>query len=198
MCKFMELKIMRTINIKIYKYEELDPQSQRNALSRHSAGVDFYGSGEAADSMKKLAMHFGVDRAYFVDCDHPASSACMSYMRDAPDMDYGDMLALLGKLGKFDEETMRGHGDCVLTGVCYDEFAIDGFRKEFFNGAAAPTLEKCLLAAWTSLLKVCQDEMEYNQGEEAFKEECSGEGQEFYDDGRCYYDRHSGGEESSD
>ena len=36
-------------------------------------------------------------------------------------------------LGSYDSVTLKGYGDCVLTGVCYDEDMADGARYAFYH-----------------------------------------------------------------
>jgi hypothetical protein len=97
------------------------------------------------------------------------------------DMSSEEISERLASLGTYDPETLKGHGDCVLTGYVHDENAIDGFRIAF--NAGETDLNKLMEAAFRSWLAACQADYADQQSEEQFGETCEANEYEFTEDG---------------
>lgn len=76
--------------------------------------------------------------------------------------------ARLAELGEYDPETLKGTGECKLTGWSYDESAIDGFRRAFFDGES--DLDELMQAAFHSLSEAARKDYEYDYSDEAIIE----------------------------
>ena len=68
--------------------------------------------------------------------------------------DAGEIRVMLKKLGTYNRRTLKGNGNCVLTGVCYDEDCIDGFRFAFIRKWVERDINALLQAAFDSFLKI--------------------------------------------
>lgn len=116
----------RTRTDTIYQWNELSDDAKDNARNRYFA-CEYNWGDEALDSLKALAKHFATRLAdysiYWDDCSH-------SYAKFTDcELSLSKALKLLGELGEYNPDTFRGLGECKLTGVCFDEPAIDGARK---------------------------------------------------------------------
>lgn len=186
-----------TVTRNIYKYSELSDDAKETARQNYAANHGYLHADEAFASMNALAEHFnGRIKNYEVDffeCSHSS----MTF--DMPDFDYltefendaeTEIKERLDTLGEYNPETLKGHGECKLTGVCHDEDAIDGFRKAWHDGER--DLEKLMQAAFRNWLKVCQSDCAYfygndpEAGDEDFAEHCDANNYEFYEDGSFY------------
>ena len=92
-------------------------------------------------------------------------------------------------LGDFNPSTLKGVGECKLTGVYSDEWLIDGAREAYFS---APNincnnfLERIHIAALSSWKKEADEAATFQYTDEAVNEACGCNGYEFYMDGRLF------------
>jgi hypothetical protein len=172
---------MRTITISayektLYKFEELSESAKDQARARYQGG-EWHWSDDAMRSLKAFAKAFGSDLAdWRIDFGCIGNSRIK--FREPGEWSRDEIQAKLGTLGSFDPETLKGHGDCKLTGVCFDENALDGFREAFFKSEDNDLME-LLRAGGKSWLAACALDYEYSQSEEAFKEDCKANNWEF-------------------
>ena len=144
---------MRTIPLTLYRFDELpSDKAKQRAVDDYAALFGYTWADEAIDSLRKLAEHFGGKMAdYSIDyfkCSYSSATFGM------PDLEPDEIERLLARLGGFNPETLRGLGDCVLTGYCADESAIDGFRQAFHRGER--DLSKLMASAFDSWLEDAQ------------------------------------------
>jgi hypothetical protein len=177
---------MRTITKTVYKLEELTPQAQEAARQKFAETNDFDTGAEYMASLKALAAHFGGKLANWqISWDEGGySSAEFRFPSDDGDepMSGREILRRLRALGSFNRRTLKGKGDCKLTGWCYDEEAIDGFRWAFYREGKRD-LHELMEAAFRGWLKSAQDECEYQNSMEAFKEAADANDWEYYENG---------------
>lgn len=164
----------KTIETTVYQFDELTDKAKQRAVNDHYDNVGYPWSAEALKSLSALAEHFGGKMTdYSIDwtgcCSHSwakfdmpdaedignnnlpdhihraigTSDATEEDVKAAYDKWLSDKLAALGT---YDPQTLKGHGDCKLTGFCMDESAIDGFRAAFVAGET--DLEKLMQAAF--------------------------------------------------
>lgn len=178
---------MRQKTINIYEYSELSDSAKETARQNYAASVGYLHGDEAMESITKLAEHFsGKITNYEIDWSGGCCHSTMEFdMPHEDDMDASEIEARLNKLGTFNPETLKGHGECLLTGVCYDEDAIDGFRKAWHEGER--DIYKLMEAAFRSLLAQCHSEYDCfygnEDGDSEFAEHCEANNMEFYEDG---------------
>lgn len=161
---------MRNITMKAYRFGELDERAKERVRSDFASQAGFTRADEYLASLRALALHFGgkltdwnVDWAA---CSH--SSAKFSMPDDTSPEAIADIGRLLDNLGSFDPETGKGHGDCKLTGYCYDECAIDGFRVAYRQGER--DLDKLMQAAFRTWLKAAQEDAAWETSDEGLTE----------------------------
>ena len=147
---------MKTINV--YKFEELNEKAQENARQwwrNVTAGDSYSWADESMKSIKALAEHFGGRVSnWSIDWFNNSHSTMDFEMPEY--MTEKEISTRIHKLGKYNHTTGRGLGDCVLTGYCADESAIDGFRLAWRRGER--DLDVLMQSAFKAWLKDCQDE----------------------------------------
>ena len=188
--------------ITVYNFDELSSEAKDRVCQWfNSDGYHF--AEEALDSLKKLAEHFNgklVNWSIDLDC-YSRSSASFRM----PDIGYGEFARLLGELGTYDPTTLRGNGDCKLTGVCSDEWAIDGLREAFaaymppdesterfdadgdelddWDLMSSEDVTELMQSAFHNWLKIANEDWEYQCSEEYVKENCEANDYMFYENG---------------
>lgn len=175
---------MRTMQVKVYQYGELSEKAREKARQWYrdaTAAEPFPWADDCMESLEKLAEHFGGKLAdYSIDWYGASYSSARFEMPE--DLEDADIEARLAGLGDYDNETLKGHGDCVLTGYCADESAIDGFRKAYSEGER--DLEDLMQAAFREWLQDAQSDAQAGQEDEAIQDAIEANGYEFYADGR--------------
>jgi hypothetical protein len=170
---------MRTYEAKAYTFDELSDQAKDAAKQDYFSGAGYSWSEDALASLKAFAEAFDAKLSdYQIDwfnCTY--SSAEFS----APEMSRREVGRRLRALGTYDKKTLRGHGECKLTGYCSDEDALDGMRKAYFAGES--DLGELLQEGFWSWLKAAQADAEYQYSDEAFLESCKANDYEFDESG---------------
>lgn len=169
-----------------YQFDELTEKAKDAAIERHFNAVGWSWSEEAMASLKALADHFGGRLADwqvdFFGCSHSSAKFVMpeDFEDDAAAW-HGGIEDKLTSLGTYDPQTLKGHGGCKLTGFCFDESAIDGFRKAFHDGET--DLESLMQSAFCSWLADCLADCADQQSYDQFSETCEANGYEFDENG---------------
>lgn len=170
-----------TVEIKIFSYDELSDDAKENVRQNFmSHGYDW--SDDALQSLKDMAEHFG-GRVSDYSIDWFGTTHSWARI-DMPEMDKEDIQDLLNELGEYNPETLKGTGECKLTGYCADEWLIDAFRKDFFAGET--DLNELMQSAFENWLTHCQSDCEYQFSDEAMKETCEANEYEFLENGEMY------------
>ena len=176
-----------THEVTIYRFRELSPAAKDRARQWYQCQGDggYNWSAEALDSLKALAQHFGAKLSrYEIDWGNNTHSAARF---DVPDEDptREELAEQLAELGTYNAETLRGDGECKLTGYCHDEDAIDGFRLAFLREGQSD-LNKLLQAGFRSWLAACHADYDDFYSDEQFAEHCEANDYEFTEDGGFY------------
>jgi hypothetical protein len=155
--------------ITVYSFSELSDEAKRHAIEHDQEINDYSWQEEALQSIKALAKYFdGEVRGYSISWNDSQPSRMEFEM---PNMDKDYIRRLLLDLGQYNKHTLKGLGDCKLTGYCMDESAIDGFRMAFVRDNVTD-LSTLMQKAFQSWLKDCQADYEYQYSEEGFGETC--------------------------
>jgi hypothetical protein len=171
---------MRTKTINVYKFSELSEQAKERAKQNYASHVGYSWSQEAMDSLVALANHFdGKLSNWQIDWFNSSYSSAKFEM---PELSEKEIRAKLKELGSYNKRTGKGHGDCVLTGYCADENAIDGFRLAFRKGER--DMNELMQAAFDSWLKAAQADCEDFYSDEQFADHCEANNYEFYENGK--------------
>lgn len=171
---------MRDITLKIYKFSELSDKAKERAKADFQTMNSYSMSGEALDSLQKLAEHFGGKMTDW-QIDWFAGSYSSAEF-DMPEMDKSEIQERLNRLGEYNPETLKGNGECLLTGCCTDEDAIDGFRMAFMRDGVTD-LERLMQAAFVTWLKAQQSACEEEYTDAHFSETADANDYEYYDTG---------------
>lgn len=194
----------------VYRFTELSDVAKDRVRDRYAdwAGDDLVSNGEGLDTLKKLAKHFGgsIDRYSGIDWTGNSHSTVRFDMpedyqfvdtSEAEDEDGNideevletlcrqEIQRRLDELGSYDPKTLMGHGECKLTGMCYDESAIDGFRKAFVGGES--DLGTLMHEAFDSLLAASVKDYEHSVSYEGIAEDCGANDRWFDEDGTEAY-----------
>lgn len=173
---------MRTTTIPIYKFNELPRAAKDRAKHDYGALHGYVSSGEAFKSLTELAKHFGGTLAnYWVDFFATSHSSATFDMGELPQKEVKRRLDLLGSYNK---TTLKGNGDCKLTGYCLDEDAIDGFRIAYMRDSERD-LNALMQAAFTTWLNACQSDCASFYEDENFADHATANDMEFYEDGEA-------------
>lgn len=181
---------MGTIEKTVYKFSELSDSAKEHARYKWAENGGFDGRDtEYTDSIKALAEHFGGRvKDYSIDWSHSSYSEMSFEMPEQPDSGMSKtawdkyISGKLRDLGTFNRRTLKGHGDCKLTGMCYDESAIDGFRWAWYREKKR-TLSELMDAAYDEWIKAAWADYEYDIWGEGFPETCEANEYEFDEDG---------------
>jgi hypothetical protein len=160
---------MELRTIKTYTFAELSETAKQNAIVKFQSQIPWDRADEYLGSIQALAEHFG-GRA--VDWELDWANACgPSFMKfEMPSREDSELSktawereirAKLRALGPFNRRTLKGNGDCKLTGMCYDENAIDGFRFAFYREGERD-LSALMQAAFDSWIRAAWADYEYD------------------------------------
>jgi hypothetical protein len=171
---------MRTYEAKAYTFGELSDEAKDTAKQDYFSGAGYSWSEDALASLKAFAKAFDARLSdYSIDWFRSTYSDAEF---DAPEMSRREIGRRLRALGTYDKKTLRGHGECKLTGYCADEDALDGMRKAYFAGES--DLGELLQEGFQSWLTAAQADAEYQFSDEAFAETCEANSYEFDEAGR--------------
>ncbi len=172
---------MRTIKTAVYKFSELSDKAKEKALQDNFNTDEYFWGKDAIKSLRKFVGYFNGELSdWNIDFLEPYRN---SWRLDLPDdMEEDDIKDLLFSLGSFNPDTLKGKGDCKLTGYCADEDLIDGFRIAWFNGERdLRELIEAGISTWEIAVK---KDCEYQFSEECFAETAEANDYEFTEDGK--------------
>ena len=171
---------MRTYEATAYTFDELSEEAKDNAKQRYFSVAGYSWSEDALASLKAFAKAFDARLSdYQIDWFNSTYSDAEF---DAPEMSRREIGRRLRALGSYDKKTLRGNGECKLTGYCADEDALDGMRKAYFAGES--DLGELLQEGFSSWLKAAQADAEDQYSDERFAEFCEANEYEFTEDGK--------------
>jgi hypothetical protein len=174
---------MRTMKVKVYKYGELSEKARQSVRDHAAEAWGFTRNEEYLASIKALAEHFGGKVSdYNIDWFGTARSSMSFEMPYEADMPTTEISRRLKALGSYNRKTLKGNGDCKLTGWCYDESAIDGFRIAFMRGKICNP-EELMQAAFRTWLEDAREDCAYDYSDEGYAETAEANGWEYYDNG---------------
>lgn len=175
---------METRTITVYQFHELGERAKDLARDEMASAFGYAHSAEAIKSITKLAERFNAKiTRYEVDW-FDCSYSSMTF--DVSELEPETIAEIVEQLGAFNPETLKGLGDCVLTGWCSDESAIDGLRIAYHAGER--DVEKLLQAAFRSWLSDCQADCKAEYDDEQFGEMCDANDYWFTADGKLFHD----------
>jgi hypothetical protein len=179
---------MRTETIEIYKFHELSEEAKETAMQNIRYTQEYFWGDDAIQTLVKLAEHFGAKLAsYDIDFSNSVQHSGATW-EDVDFIEEQEIEERLLKLGTFNKETLKGDGDCKLTGYCSDEDAIDGFRKAWFDGER--DLIELLKEAYKTWFKSCVSDYEHQLSKEGLTEFFEANDRyEFTEDGNRYISR---------
>lgn len=175
---------MKTIEVNVLTFSELSEEAKEKALKNWGeSNIEYFWDREAIASLGKFIEHFnGSLNNYNIDFLEPYRN---NYHITVPDnMTAKEIFSLLKQLGSYNKKTLRGDGECKLTGYCMDEELIDGFRRAWFNSER--DLMQLIYAGIHTWEQAIKSDYEYEFTEEFFKDHAESNNYEFTEDGERY------------
>lgn len=177
---------MRTIEVTIYKFSELKKDAKQHAVDEHFNALGYCHADNAMKSLTALAEHFnGKLTDWSIDWGSTHSWVKFDMPEDDDENSHDNWHQLtydkLAELGTYDPVTLKGRGDCKLTGYCMDESAIDGFRAAFCAGE--DDLGRLMQAAFRTWHADCISDYEDMMSFDSFSETCDANDYEFTKNG---------------
>ena len=170
---------MRYKQMAVYRFAELSEQAKQHAKDEYANAVGYDWGHEAMGSLRAIARHFGGELTDWsidwADCDRCSAEFAM------PDLDHDEIAERLAELGAYNPDTLKGLGECKLTGYCADEDAIDGFRRAFMAGE--DDLSEFMRAAFEAWIRAAVADYGSQFEDEHFAETCDSNGWEFDETG---------------
>lgn len=178
---------MKTIKIKVYQYDELSDEAKENARNEFTQNMEYYWGNEAIESLEAFLKRFNCElRDYSIDFLEPYRNQYSIKYPDfyRPSEKIAFIQSTLDELGSYNPETLKGTGECKLTGVCFDEPLIDGVRIEFNKGETdIEELIKAGIHLWEQEVK---SDYESQFTDEYLSEHFEANEYEFLEDGTRY------------
>lgn len=170
---------MRTIKVKVYKFDELSDDAKQRAMDKYCYTDTYAWGDDAMNSLKKFLEHFDCDlKDWQIDFMEPHRNDIRIVY---PELEEDEIHERIEALGKYNPETLKGTGECKLTGYCEDESLADGIRIAWHRGERdLQELIECGIAEWEKSVK---SDCEYQFSQEAYAEFCDINGYEFTEDG---------------
>ena len=168
---------MKTRTINVYKFNELSDTAKETALHNYySSGCEYFWDDAAINTLIAYAEHFGCRITnYAIDfLNHAHTSISIEYNFDISD---SEIKVLLDELGEYDNETLRGLGECKLTGYCMDEDIIDGFRIAWYNGER--DIRELICSGIETWKVATENDANYQFSLKGYSEYCDSNGIEF-------------------
>lgn len=183
---------MRTIKINLYSFNELSEEAKQKAVKNNAATHEYFWAYDAIKSLRAFINHFEAKlKNYSIDF----YSASYSYIElnsvyNASDFESEEEYLnfideKLFELGSYNKETYKGNGECKLTGVCFDECLIDGFRISYLKEGERD-LKQLLNNGFNEWLAACKKDYEYQISSEGFSDYCESNELEFLETGEIY------------
>lgn len=176
----------RKIEKTVYQFSELADEAKEHAKNEYMAAVGASWTDEWFDSLKAVVEHFGGTLEDWSIDWNDAITANVTI--SAPEMTAGEFRAKLDDCGSYNPETLKGNGDCKLTGYCGDENVIDGIRQSFYADPQPADdedidVESILMDGFYSWREAVAADVADQFSDDGFSEHCDANGYEFYENG---------------
>jgi len=174
---------MRTIELKVYPFDELSEEAKEKALQNYASDAEYFWGDDAIKSLEEFMKHFNCELSHYSinwgeGYGNSIQISIPGYMKDISEIELSDYIK---DMGSFNLKTLNGNGDCKFTGLCFDEDAGDGARKAFFDGVR--DLYDILYAGYESWYSSCNSDFEYQCSMEGYAEHCEANEYEFDEEG---------------
>jgi len=188
---------MRTIETKLYKFEELNTEAQEAAREKFNEGnIDFPWQEENLESMKKGLEFYGFklkDYSFDYYCATSGNFQIKSthYEDEVEELSGARLYKYLlnnfstyrCQYTKEQKETLSGN--CPFTGYCVDENFLDPIR-EFMKLPTEITFMELMEESVHAVAKAIENDYEHSQTMEYFKDHAEANELEFTKEGEQY------------
>ena len=203
---------MRTIEVTVYKFDELSEKAKNKALSAHCENIDYPWSSENEQTLNSFADIMPVkvknwsyggrgEGVYFDFTDTNLEELKGNRLRTYIINNYHDLLFERKPYGKYTKNEITGKWSykrrsailyteslSPLTGYCVDEGILSPLRKFVTNPGElkhfkSTTFKDLMEDCFSEWVKECSDDYEYYFSEESFKDLCEANEYEFDEHG---------------
>lgn len=148
---------MKVIETKVYTFDELNDKAKEKALQWWYEAFDYPQGDEAIQTIKEFVSLFhGKVKDYSIDYQNANRS---SVTIQWPDGMIEDMFGLRAYKWIVNNKIPIS-GDCPLTGVCWDEIALDSVRA-FLKNPTGKTIREIVEDGIRNVLKEVEKDFEY-------------------------------------
>lgn len=185
---------MKTVQINVYKFDELSESAQRKALDNFEPFIDYIWE-EAIESIKsfvdlfdvKLGREYTDFRTSHIDDDilNLSGARLMAYLWNNYGADLYKPKYLKHVKGKARYSRVQVACDCPLTGVCYDMDLLEPII-EAMHKPSKYTFEQILGFCADNIQRSIEGEIEYRHSDEAKTEDIEANEYEFTEDGERF------------
>jgi hypothetical protein len=166
----------RTIEVTVYKLDELDDAIQQRVIEGWRYGDQFPWDDEWRESLSAFELRAPLSIRNW-EVGYGYNGVTFDMDEDVADLSGGEAHAWLIQEGW--AEIAAGQ-DCPLTGYCGDEDLLDAIRKATANPASdCPPLRDIFKEALDDWAKAFERDLDYWHSEEAVREDIDANGYEF-------------------
>lgn len=177
---------MRTIELQLYKFEELSSEAKEKALN-HFRDREYSWFDEAKQTMREFAELFGV-RITSYELGYGRGTHIRfstGSMLEEGAAELSGVRAFKWINNNIDEKFWNEgakNGSCPLTGVCFDCNVLDPL-VDFMKQPSDKTIEELIQDCFDSLEDAVSEDVLYHYGDEATKEHIEANDYEFTEEG---------------
>ena len=193
---------MRTIETKLYKFDELSEEAKEKAFENWSNSErEYFWMDENLESLKQGLQHFGFELKNWSIDYYCATNAYLKivYQNSNGYVDEEDTLSgvrlwkfinnnMLDYWCKYKKKYQRGkllNGSCPFTGYCGDESFLAPIRT-FMKQPEDITFQELMEECAHEVMKAIEADYEFQNSREYFEEEAEANDFEFEQDGTQY------------
>jgi hypothetical protein len=165
----------RTIEVTVYKLDELDVAMQQRVIEGWRAGDQFFWEDEWRDSLHAFAK---IAPIKVRDWSVGYGGTYVTFGMDDDIADLSGVRAYKWLLNNNWAKLAAGQ-DCPFTGYCGDENLLDAIRTAIGNPASISSLRDVFADALHSWAKAFERDLDYWHSEEAIREDIDANGYEF-------------------
>lgn len=188
-------KTMKTLETKLYSYSELSPIAKARVIKDKQDAMQYQDLSEwtlqeCMDSLKAIALALGLRLTNWNIGPHNRNNFCRVNSDESGNKAIAQFVRVLLSKGYARKKTFRAMlekgtgsfiGICGFTGVCFDEDICEAILEALLDGQ---TMSKAFDAAADRIMRICEDEIEYQLTESAILESLAKSDEIYTEDGQ--------------
>jgi hypothetical protein len=188
---------MKTIEIQLYKFDELKEDAQQEAIDNFiNREREYFWMEDAINSLKKGLNFYGFEMGNRYSIDYSSANCSDADIRSGYNNEEEELQGVrlwkylknnfdtyYCKYSKKNEKTLGGN--CPFTGYCVDENFLDPIR-EFIKEPKDITFFELMEECTHEVLKAMENDYDYQNSEEYAREELTENDYDFTQNGEIY------------